>query len=162
MLNFMRKDQQQTPLLILRAWVKYSAIIPVAMPLLFALLLGGFAALMGVSPLELALNFLADAGIVLSPVVVQLWFAAYLMVVICYGVGRELINLTTRQPLSLSLATFYARLRQWTARGMLPVFTGSGPTLPAGLTVSPGEFSQPGPTGLLSPALLTGSAPRLE
>ena len=103
MLNFMRKDQQQTPLLILRAWVKYSAIIPVAMPLLFALLLGGFAALMGVSPLELALNFLADAGIVLSPVVVQLWFAAYLMVVIFYGVGRELINLTTRQPLTLIL-----------------------------------------------------------
>ena len=117
---------------------------------------------MGVSPLELALNFLVDAGIVLSPVVVQLWFAAYLMVVVFYGVGRELINLTTRQPLTLTLATFYARLRQWTARGMLPVFTGSGPTLPAGLTVSPGEFSQPGPTGLLSPALLTGSAPRLE
>ena len=162
MLNFMRKDQQQTPLLILRAWVKYSAIIPVAMPLLFALLLGCFAALMGMSPLEWALNFLVDACIVLSPVVVQLWFAAYLMVVIYYGVGRELINLTTQQPLSFSLVTFYARLRQWMARGMLPVFTGASPTLPAGLTVSPGEFFQPGPTGLLPSSLLTGSAPRLE
>ena len=162
MLNFMRKDQQQTPLLILRAWVKYSAIIPVAMPLLFALLLGCFAALMGMSPLEWALNFLVDACIVLSPVVVQLWFAAYLMVVIYYGVGRELINLTTQQPLSVSLATFYARLRQWTVRVIIPAFTGLFPTLPAGLTVSPGEFFQPGPTGLLPSSLLTGSAPRLE
>ena len=42
------------------------------------------------------------------------------MVVIFYGVGRELINLTTRQPLTLTLATFYARLRQWMAPRYAP------------------------------------------
>ena len=54
MLYFMRRDQQQKPLLALRAWVFWSAILPWAIPGLVLLIAMGFAVSMGISPLETA------------------------------------------------------------------------------------------------------------
>ena len=160
MLNFTRRDQQQGSLLALRAWAFWGVILPVAIPLGFALLLGGCAALLGAPALDLALDFLTDSGTALYPLILQIWITTYFLAAICYGVGRQLISQTARHPLSAPLALLAARLRQWVARrvsSLCTIASTSGPISKVSLAFPTDSV------GLAPPvALLSGSAPRLE
>ena len=159
MFYFLRRDQQELPRIALRAWVKYSAILPLVIPGLLLLLYIGFSASMGLSPLEAGSRFVSLIALEWSQLYIQLWLTAFFMAVICYGVGPQLIRQTARNLLSAPMAALAARLRRWVAQLTfdLSVFA-----IPVSLTsmARPGFFS--GPPGLPPPALLTGSTPLLE
>ena len=160
MFYFLRRDQQELPRIALRAWVKYSAILPLVIPGLLLLLYIGFSASMGLSPLEAGSRFVSLIALEWSQLYIQLWLTAFFMAVICYGVGPQLIRQTARNLLSAPMAALAARLRRWVDRrisSLCTIASASGPIS----KVSPAFPTDS--VGLAPPvALLSGSAPQLE
>ncbi len=91
---------------------------------------------------------------------VQVWVTAFFMQVVCYGVGRQLIKVTSRRPLSAPVAALSACSRQWAARRMSQAIA-TVTFLPSGSKASTDFPSNPAGT-TPAVALLTGAAPLLE
>ena len=162
MLNFLRRDQRKLPLSLLTAWTLWSATLPWIIPAFFALLMAGGVAAMGGSFTDALFDFASETGGDLLRLNGQLWVTAFFMVVVCYGVGRQLVGLTNRRSLCAPLAALAARLGRL-AR-FLPEIFASRSSAPDALPVVKvlAGFS-PDSDRLAPPvALLTGSAPLLE
>ena len=141
---------------ILAGPMRGSLIWLVGLPLACALLFGGLAALVGLPPVEFALDFLSKAAIALSVPVAQLWAVGFFAVAICFGVGRGLPVLLQHRPLSAGLIT---RITQTVGLGALPL-----PGIGA-LCASAHRWrlsTGPSRTALSTASDLAGSAPRME
>ena len=84
---------------MLRTWALCSVVVPIAMTTLCVLLLVGVAALFGAPVGAVAIDFLTDAMEPLARVTVQLWITAFFMMAACYGVSRQLIRRTLKNPI---------------------------------------------------------------
>ena len=162
MLNFLPRTRNDLPRSLLRTWVLASATLPVLMPALFALMIAGDAALSGNSFAGALADFVAVIDGDWLRMFAQLWIVAYFLAAGLFGVGRQLIGLTVRRPLSAPLADMDALQQQLSrffrgivaSRGLIPA------ALPVGLF--PPDFSRDF-TGLRPPpSLLTGATPLLE
>ena len=142
---------------ILAGLMRHSLIWPVAMPLAFAAMFGGLAALAGIPPVEFALDFLGDAAIALSGVTAKLWTVCFFVAAICFGVGRSLPMLLLHRSLNGSIV---ARFTQAVA------IRGPHPAGVAALCTSSCRWGQiltrPSQTALSTASDLAGSTPRLE
>ena len=141
---------------ILAGLMRGSLIWLVGLPLACALLFGGLAALVGLPPVEFALDFLNKAAIALSVPVVQLWAVGFFAVAICFGVGRGLPALLQHRPLSAGLIT---RIMQTVGLGALPL-PGIGALCARAHRWS--LSTRPSRIALSTASDLAGSAPRLE
>ena len=160
MLNFLPRDQHRVPLLLIKTWAFWSVAAPIGMTGLCLLLLVGFAALVGAPPLEVATDFLVDVLEPLARVSAQLWLTAFLMMVVCYGVGRQLIRQTLGGPLSTPLAALAASLRKMVFLSALALsFTEPPAARQSGMSPFPVPYAG---TQVPPMALLAGTAPLLE
>lgn len=162
MLNFMRRDQRKLFAALLRAWTLSSATLPWIIPALFALLIAWAASLLGECFTVALADFVADIRGDWLQLFVHLWLAAYFMAALFYGVGRELIGHSARNPLSAPLANMAALLRKWSRflSGALASRSPVGAAMPAAL-IAPRFL--PDSIGLSPPvALLAGASPQLE
>ena len=145
---------------MLRTWVLCSVVVPIAMTALCVLLLVGVAALFGAPVGAVAINFLTDAMEPLARVTVQLWVTAFFMMAACYGVGRQLIRRTLRNPLTAPLAMLAHRiLKAVCCRALTLPLPATAGSLALGFSQSlaPDPVINPPPA-----ALLAGAAPLLE
>ena len=149
---------------ILAGLVRGSLVWLVGLPLALALLFGLLGAVVGLPPVEFALDFLSKAAIefaldfliALSVPVAQLWAVGFFAVAICFGVGRGLPALLQHRPLSAGLIT---RITQTVGLGALPL-----PGIGA-LCARAHRWrlsTRPSRTALSTASDLAGSAPRLE
>ena len=139
-----------------------SGTLPVALTAVLALLFAGAAAAQGGPFLGELVGILVEIGHDWLRLVALLWLAAFFMVVMGYGMGRHLIGLTLRQPLSSPLASMAHHLRGL-ARCLSRFFALSSSCL----RDTPNGPTRPGSPyrsiGLAPPAaLLAGTAPLLE
>ncbi len=160
MLNFIPRNQHYPALLLMRAWAFWSVAAPLGMTCLCLLLLVGFAALVGAPIGTVAAGFLVDVLEPLAQVSVQLWMTAFFMMVLSYGVSRQLIHRTLKKSLSTPLAELFAHLGMRIRRIVLTL------TIP-GESVTPNLRAFPScctcPTGDPPPvALMLGTVPLLE
>ena len=95
---------------MMKTWAFWSVAGPLSMTVLCLLFLAGVSALLGAPADVIALNFLYDALEPLFRVTVQLWVTAFFMMAACYGVSRQLIRRTLKNPLSAPLAELAARI----------------------------------------------------
>jgi len=109
MLNFLRRDQRKLPLSLLTAWTLSSATLPWIIPALFALLIAGVAATLGNSFTDALFDFVSEISGDWLRLNSQLWLTAFFMMVVCYGVGKQLVCLTNRRSLCAPLAALAAR-----------------------------------------------------
>ncbi|MYC30889.1 MAG: hypothetical protein F4X65_12480 [Chloroflexi bacterium] len=160
MLNFTPRHLHHAPVLMLRTWAFCSVAVPIAMTTLCVLLLVGVAALFGAPIGPVAINFLTDAMEPLARVTVQLWVTAFFMMAACYGVSRQLIRRTLKNPITAPLAMLAHRVlnRVRCRNSTLPLPATAG-SLAHGFSQSlaPDPVINPPPA-----ALLTGAAPLLE
>ena len=156
MFYFLRRDDKLAFQRTFGLVLLLAAIVPGVVAGLILLLHTGAVALSGDSSPGGTVVFI-DA---FSQSASQLWAIVFLLAVIGYGVGHQLISQTARHSLIAPLAVLAARLGRWLERGILNLSS-----LPA--TASPGNESprRCGPTLRVRPppvALLAGSAPLLE
>ena len=160
MLNFLRRDQRKLPISVLTAWTLSSALVPWIIPGLFALLIAGAAAALGGSFTVALFEFVSDISGDWLHLTVQLWLTSYLMMAVFYGVGRELIGRTLKNPITAPLAMLADRIMNRvccrTLTLPLPATAGSPDSgFPQSLAPDPVINAPPA-------ALLTGAAPLLE
>jgi len=162
MLNFLRRDQRKLPLSLLTAWTLSSATLPWIIPALFALLIAGVAATLGNSFTDALFDFVSEISGDWLRLNSQLWLTAFFMMVVCYGVGKQLVCLTNRRSLCAPLAALAARLGGLSR--FIPGFLASRSSAPDAVPIVqtlPG-FS-PDSNRLAPPvALLAGTPPLLE
>ena len=129
-----------------------------ALPLLAgAFLVGGLAALSGLPPLDLALDFLGRAFIALSGPATNLGLSLFFAAALYYGVSPRLPGQLWHRPLTAYIvARFTLLCALWTAQqaGVIS-FAANRTSLLAALT-------RPSRVALSTAADLAGSAPRLE
>ena len=160
MLNFIPRNQHYTAVLLMRTWAFWSVAAPLGMTCFCLLLLVGFAALVGAPIGTVATGFLVDALEPLARVSVQLWMTAFFLMVLFYGVSRQLIRRTLKKPLSAPLAVLLAHLREKIRRMVVALVISCGsvtPPLHVSLSCRTHPKGHPLPV-----ALLPGTAPRLE
>ena len=142
---------------ILSGLVRHSLIWPFALPLAFAIIFGGLAALVGVPPVEFALDFLGEAAIALSGMTAKLWTLCFFVVAICFGVGRSLPMLLQHRSLNGGIVACFTQAAAIWA---------SPEAGAAALYASPGRWglilTRPSQTALSTASDLAGSTPRLE
>ena len=160
MLNFTPRNLHYAPVLILRTWVFCSVVVPVAMTTLYVLLLVGVAPLFG-APIDTeAINLMNDAIESMALFAVQLWMIAFFMMAACYGVSRQLIRRTLKNPITAPLAMLAHRIMNRVCfRNLtlpLPATAGS-PALGFSPSLAPDPVINAPPA-----ALLSGAAPLLE
>lgn len=160
MLNFIPRNLHTVPLLVMRAWAFGSVAAPLAMTGLCLLFLAGLAAAYG-APVGVTLDgFLTDVAEPLARVSAQLWVTGFFMMVVCYGVSRQLIRRTLNGPLCAPLARLmglFGRQMRCMARFL---YVAAGPaTSPQHLFLG---FRDNTPERPPPVALLAGTAPLRE
>ena len=130
-----------------------------ALPLLGgAFLVGGLAALSGLPPLDLALDFLGRAFIALSGPAANLCLSLFFAAALYYGVSPRLPGQLWHRPLTAYIvARFTLRCVLWTAQQAASVmaFAANRTSILAALT-------RPSRVALSTAADLAAAAPRLE
>ncbi len=160
MLNFIPRNQHYPALLLMRAWAFWSVAAPLGMTCLCLLLLVGFAALVGAPIGTVAAGFLVDVLEPLAQVSVQLWMTAFFMMVLFYGVSRQLIHRTLKKSLSAPLAVLLAHIREKIRRMVVALVISCGSvTLPLHISLPCNTRPKGHPLPI---ALLPGTAPLLE
>ena len=145
---------------MIRTWVFCSVTVPVAMTTLCVLLLVGVAALFGAPVDTVAINFLNDALEPMARVTVQLWVTAFFMMAACYGVSRQLIRRTLKNPITAPLAMLAHRIMH---RACCRYLTLPLPATAGSLALGFSPSLAPDPViNAPPPALLSGAAPLLE
>ena len=135
--------------------VCWAALLP---PLAGAFLVGGLAALSGLPPLDLALDFLGRAFIALSGPAANLCLAVFFAAALYYGVSPRLPGQLWHRPLTAYIvARFTLLCALWTAQQAAGVmdFAAHRTSLLAALT-------RPSRVALSTAADLAAAAPRLE
>ena len=154
-------DGQQQLLAYLKAWVKWTTLLPALMPLGAAVFLSVLAALLSVPAGEAAdiiRHGLVESYISLAVPVTQFWIAAYLLAALFFVTGWESARPASwRLPL-LFLLPWYRRLRRilLTVPSLCALFPAPAPAFDRS------QFSPPGPPGLTPPALCAGNLPLRE
>lgn len=157
MYAYLNREQQAVTRKVLRALALNTAFQPVAIPLFFAVLLGGLAGLAGLSPVDFGLRLLGDAAIVLSGVTVKLWLLCFFAVVLCFGPGRGLPYLLWHRSLSAGLAARFTQsvaIRTSSHADVATLFAG-----PCRWQI---VLTRPSRIALCTASDLAGSTPRLE
>lgn len=154
-------DGQQQLLAYLKAWVKWTTLLPALMPLGAMVFLAFLAALLSVpagEATDIILKGLVESYISLAVPVTQFWIAAYLLAALFFVTGWESARPASwRLPL-LFLLPWYRRLR-----GMLPAVPPVCALSPANIpALDRSRFFPFGPPGLTPPALRAGNIPLRE
>ena len=138
-------DGQQQLLAYLKAWVKWTTLLPALMPLGAMVFLAFLAALLSVPAGEAAdiiLKGLVESYLSLAVPVIQFWIAAYLLAALFFVTGWESARPASwRLPL-LFLLPWYRRRRIWPA--VNPVRARSPANLPAVTAAAFSRLARPG------------------
>ena len=144
----------------LKAWVKWTTLLPALLPLGAMAFLCLLAALLQVPPgaaAEIILNGLLDSYLSLALPVAQFWLAAYLLAALFFVTGWE-----SARPISWRLPLLF--LLPWTERLRRRLRSiGGGILSPADFpALDRRRFFPLGPPGLTPPALCAGNLPLRE
>ena len=161
MIYFATPGSRQALLACLKAWVKWTTLLPALLPLGAMAFLCLLAALLQVPPgaaAEIILNGLLDSYLSLALPVTQFWLAAYLLAALFFVTGWESARPAAwRLPL-LFLLPWYGRLRR-----ILRPRNSGGILSPADFpALDRRRFFPFGPPGLTPPALRPGNLPLRE
>ena len=157
MLNFIPRNQHFAAVLLLRTWAFWSVAAPVGMTGLCLLLLAGLA---GAPIGTVVTGFLVDVQEPLAQVSTQLWMTAFFLMALFYGVSRQLIRRTLKNPLSAPLAELVAYIGQKIRRMLFHLAITNNSTAPPHNIFPSNILESRGQPPLV--ALLAGTMPRLE
>ena len=160
MLNFIPRIQHFAAVLLLRTWAFWSVAAPVGMTGLCLLLVAGLAALAGAPIGTVVTGFLVDVQEPLAQVSTQLWMTAFILMALFYGVSRQLVRRTLKNPLSAPLAELVAHIGQKIRRMLFHLAITDNSTAPTPNIFPSNILETRGQPPLV--ALLAGTMPRLE
>ena len=126
-------------------------------PLASAVLMGGLAALVGLPPLDFALDFLGRAFVELSGLIANLLIIVFFVAALYYGVSPALPGQMLHRSLTARVAARFTSLSAlWTPHQV------SGAAFAANWHNALAALTRPSRVALCTASDLAGSAPRLE
>ena len=141
----------------LSASVRSSVLLPIAIPLGVAVLLGGLAALAGADPIDFAGAFLGQAAVAVAGITAKLWAACFLCAAFCFGISRSLPYLLQHRPLDGRIVARFTR-----AIALVAPWVGGVTALASGPIHRFFGQIRAGPLAPSAPSSLAGAVPQLE